>query len=141
MPRTKMLIHLFPANLHHSSAYFLLLLAQQVINKSICARKVIIIRHARLIIVAIALEVRLVAAEQLGNFRDPIGEPKVLEVFEKKLTNGLDLQAVERTNVLIALTIGNIRTPALKKFLPKMLQNESIFVRIAAAKAVFQCLK
>lgn len=87
------------------------------------------------------LEVRLVAAEQLGNFRDSRGEPKVLEVFEKNLTNGLDLQAVERTNVLTALAIGKIRTPALKKFLPKMLQNESIFVRIAAAKAVFQCLK
>jgi len=87
------------------------------------------------------LEVRLVSAEQLGHFRDPIGEPKVLEVFEKNLTNGLDLQAVERTNVLIALAIGQIRTPALRKFLPKMLQNESKFVRIAAAKAVFQCLK
>ncbi len=87
------------------------------------------------------LEVRLVAAEQLGLFRDPIGEPEVLEVFENNLTNGLDLQAVERTNVLIALAIGQIRTPALKKFLPQMLENDSKFVRIAAAKAVFQCLK
>ncbi len=87
------------------------------------------------------LEVRLVAAEQLGLFRDPIGEPKVLEVFEKNLTNRMDLQAVERTNVLTALAIGQIRTPALKKFLPQMLQNDSKFVRIAAAKAVFQCLK
>jgi len=87
------------------------------------------------------LEVRLVAAEQLGLFRDPIGEPKVLEVFEKNLTNGMDLQAVERTNVLTALAIGQIRTPALKKFLPQMLDNSSKFVRIAAAKAVFQCLK
>jgi HEAT repeat protein len=87
------------------------------------------------------LEVRLVAAEQLGLFRDPIGESKVLEVFKKNLTNGMDLQAVERTNVLTALAIGQIRTPALKKFLPQMLQNNSKFVRIAAAKAVFQCLK
>jgi HEAT repeat protein len=87
------------------------------------------------------LEVRLVAAEQLGLLRDPIGEPKVLEVFEKNLTNGMDLQAVERTNVLTALAIGQIRTPALKKFLPQMLENDSKFVRIAAAKAVFQCLK
>jgi len=87
------------------------------------------------------LEVRLVAAEQLGVFRDPIGEPKVLEVFEKKLTNGMDLQAAERINVLTALAIGQIRTPTLKKFLPQLLQNNSKFVRIAAAKAVFQCLK
>jgi len=87
------------------------------------------------------LEVRLAAAGQLGLLRDPIGEPKVLEVFEKNLTNDMDLQAAERTNVLISLAIGQIRTPALKKFLPKMLRNDSKFVRIAAAKAVFQCLK
>jgi HEAT repeat protein len=87
------------------------------------------------------LEVRLVAAEQLGVFRDPIGEPKVLEVFEKNLTNGMDMQAMEQINILTALAIGQIRTPALKKFLPQMLQNNSKFVSIAAAKAVFQCLK
>jgi len=87
------------------------------------------------------LEVRLVAAEQLGVFRNPIGEPKVLEVFEKKLTRTLDKQASERTNVLTALAIGQIRTPGLRKFLPQLLENESKFVRIAAAKAVFQSIK
>ena len=87
------------------------------------------------------LEVRLVAAEQLGVFRNPIGEPKVLEVFEKKLTRTLDKQASERTNVLTALAIGQIRTPGLRKFLPQLLKNESKFVRIAAAKAVFQSIK
>ena len=87
------------------------------------------------------LEVRLVAAEQLGVFRDPIGEPKVLEVFKKNLTGGVDKQANERANVLTALAIGQIRTPTLRKFLPQLLQNESKFVRIAAAKAVFQCIK
>ena len=87
------------------------------------------------------LEVRLAAAEQLGVFRDPIGEPKVLEVFEKNLNSGLDRQANERANVLTALAIGRICTPRLRKFLPQFLQNESKFVRIAAAKAVFQCLK
>jgi HEAT repeat protein len=87
------------------------------------------------------LEVRLVAAEQLGAFRDPIGESKVLEVYQKNLTKGLNKQAIERTNVLTTLAIGQIRTPALRRFLPQMLQNESKFVRIAAAKAVFQCLK
>ncbi|MBN1807226.1 MAG: HEAT repeat domain-containing protein [Sedimentisphaerales bacterium] len=87
------------------------------------------------------LEVRLVAAGRLGLLRDPVGEPKVLEVFEKNLTSEMELEAAERTNVLTALAIGQIKTPALKKFLPKMLQNNSKFVRIAAAKAVFQCLK
>jgi len=87
------------------------------------------------------LEVRLEAAKQLGAFRNPIGEPKVLEVFEKKLTRTLDKQASERTNVLTALAIGRIRTPRLRKFLPQLLENESKFVRIAAAKAVFQSIK
>ena len=87
------------------------------------------------------LEVRLVAAEQLGIFRSRIGESKVLDVFEKKLTRALDKQASERINVLTALAIGQIRTPGLRKFLPQLLENESKFVRIAAAKAVFQSIK
>jgi len=85
------------------------------------------------------LEVRLTAAEQLGKLGDRIGESEVLEVFNKNLTNGLDKQAIERANVLTALAIGQICTPSLEKFLPQLLKNESKFVRIAAAKAVFQC--
>ena len=84
------------------------------------------------------LEVRLAAAEHLGRLKDPAGEPHVLEVFEKNLTIGLDMEASERANVLTALAIGQIGTPALTKFLPQLLRNESKFVRIAAAKAVFQ---
>ncbi|GAI78663.1 unnamed protein product, partial [marine sediment metagenome] len=76
------------------------------------------------------LEIRLAAAEQLGVFKDPIGEAKVLEVFEKNLTSGLDAEASERANVLTALAIGQICTPTLTKFLPQLLQNESKFVRI-----------
>ena len=87
------------------------------------------------------LEIRLVAAEQLGVFKDPIGEAKVLEVFEKNLTSSLDIEAAERANVLTALAIGQICTPTSTKFLPQLLQNESKFVRIAAAKAVLQCTK
>ena len=85
------------------------------------------------------LEVRLTAAEQLGKLGDRIGESEVLEVFDKNLTNGLDKQAIERANVLTALAIGQICTPSLEKFLPQLLKNKSKFVRIAAAKAVFQC--
>jgi HEAT repeat protein len=85
------------------------------------------------------LEVRLAAAGQLGRLRDRIGEMEVLDVFEKNLTGGLDREAGERANVLTALAIGEICTPALEKFLPQLLKNESKFVRIAAAKAVFQC--
>lgn len=85
------------------------------------------------------LEVRLAAATQLGKFKDTVGEHEVLEVFTGNLTVGLDKIALERVNVLTALAIGQIGTASLTKYLPQLLENESKFVRIAAAKAVFQC--
>jgi len=85
------------------------------------------------------LEVRLAAAGQLGKLHDRIGETEVLDVFEKKLIVGLDREANMQANRHTALAIGYICTPALEKFLPQLLKNESKFVRIAAAKAVFQC--
>jgi HEAT repeat protein len=87
----------------------------------------------------VVLEVRLAAAGQLGKLGDKSGEAEVHEVFEKNLTSGMDKQASERVNVLAALAIGEIRTAALTKYLPQLLKNESKYVRIAAAKAVFQC--
>ena len=84
------------------------------------------------------LAVRLAAAEQLGKLGDTSGEPKVLEVFRKNLTAGLNVDQAQHISVLTALAIGQIGTPRLARFLPSLLQNESIFVRIAAAKAVFQ---
>jgi HEAT repeat protein len=85
------------------------------------------------------LEVRLTAAEQLGKLADPAGEPVVLDVFTKNLTAGLDKQSLEHVNILTALAIGQIGTNNLTKYLPQLLKDESNFVRIAAAKAVFQC--
>jgi len=85
------------------------------------------------------LEVRLVAAEQLGMLGDTSGEPEVLDVFTKNLTADLDKESSERVNVLTALVIGRLCTPTLTKFLPQLLKSESKFVRIAAANAVFQC--
>lgn len=85
------------------------------------------------------LEVRLAAAEQLGRFRDTTGQPEVLDVFEKDLRAGLENGALERVNVLTALAIGRICTPALTKHLPGLMKNKSKSVRIAAAKAVFMC--
>jgi len=85
------------------------------------------------------LEVRLTAAEQLGTLGDNTGEPEVLDVFSKDLTAPMDKEGRERVNVLTAMAIGRIGTPRLVKFLPDLLKNESKFVRIAAAKAVFQC--
>ncbi len=85
------------------------------------------------------LEVRLTAAEQLGMLGETTGEREVLEVFTKNLIEGLDKEELERVNTLTALAIGQVGTANLTKFLPQLLKNESKFVRIAAAKAVFQC--
>lgn len=86
------------------------------------------------------LEVRLAAAEQLGALGDSTGEREVLDAFTKKATAGLDKEDIKRVNARAALAIGQIGTKALTKFLPKLLRSESKFVRIAAAKAVFQCI-
>ncbi len=84
------------------------------------------------------LEVRLAAAEQLGKLHNKIGEPEVLDVFRKNLTNQMDQQSRERIYLMTALAIGQIGTPSLTKYLPDLMKNESKFVRLAAAKAVFQ---
>jgi HEAT repeat protein len=39
---------------------------------------------------------------------------------------------------MTALAIGQIGTPNLTRYLPDLMENESKFVRLAAAKAVFQ---
>jgi HEAT repeat protein len=84
-------------------------------------------------------EVRLVAAEQLGNLGDIAGEKIVVDALTKDIAVAQDPQAKARIQTLAALAIGQIRTPALKRFLPELLKSESQFARLAAAKAVFQC--
>ncbi len=87
------------------------------------------------------LEVRLAAAAQLGRLGSLAGEPEVLDVFNKNLTNDLDkMDDIERVNVLTATAIGRIGSAKLTRFLPRLLQNESKFVRLAAARAVLLCL-
>ena len=83
-------------------------------------------------------EIRLAAAEQLGKMNDKSGRNVVLEVFQKKLNTSPDPQSRERINTLAALAIGEIGTSDLTKFLPELMKNESPFVRLAAAKAVFK---
>jgi HEAT repeat protein len=83
-------------------------------------------------------EVRLVAAEQLGGLGDTAGEKDVLDALTQGISAAQDQEGRERIQTLAALAIGQIRTPALKKFLPELLKNESHFVRLAAANAVFK---
>lgn len=85
------------------------------------------------------VEVRLAAAEQLGMLKDNRGVPVVLDVFTRNLVADLDKESLVRLNVRTALAIGRIGTPSLTRFLPRFLKDESKFVRIAAAMAVFQC--
>jgi len=87
------------------------------------------------------VEVRIVAAEQLGMLADTTGEQVILGILTNKAASGGDAEARERIDMLTALAIGRIGTPALKKHLPELLNNPSKYVRLAAAKAVIQCGK
>ena len=87
------------------------------------------------------VEVRLAGAEQLAAMGDNSGESVVIEVFRKKLTDQMDPRSQERVKVFAALAIGQIGTPRVTKFLPKLLKDPSKFVRLAAAKAVIQSTK
>jgi HEAT repeat protein len=83
-------------------------------------------------------EVRLVAAEQLGNLGDITGEKIVIDALTKNIPAAPDQETKARIQTLAALAIGQIRTPALKTFLPELLKSEFQFARLAAAKAVFK---
>jgi HEAT repeat protein len=87
------------------------------------------------------IEVRLVAAEQLGSMKDITSEKVVLDALAGVDSVGQirDKEEKARILTLCARAIGQIKTPALKKFLPELLKNEATPVRLAAAGAVFQC--
>jgi HEAT repeat protein len=82
------------------------------------------------------VEVRLTAAEQLGALGQKTGEAEVLDFLRNPDIKD-DPLAQERRNTLAARAITRIGTPRLVHFLPTLLKNESIAVRLAAARAVF----
>jgi len=82
------------------------------------------------------LEVRLAAAEQLGRFNDPVGQYLVQEAFKPDPSR--DRAAQIRIKVMAAMAIGEIGTESLVQHLPRLLNDASPFVRIAAAKAAFR---
>lgn len=88
----------------------------------------------------VVVEVRLVAAEQLGRLRDQTGEGRVLEALDEKAppaTSSLpEDEDRSRVRVLAALAIGEIGSERLLQALPGLLGDRSRFVQIAAAKAV-----
>ena len=87
------------------------------------------------------VEVRLVAAEQLGSMKDITGEKVVLDALAGANSAGQirDKEEKARILTLCARATGQIKTPVLKKYLPELLKNEAIPVRLAAAGAVFKC--
>jgi HEAT repeat protein len=85
------------------------------------------------------LQVRLVAAGQLGELGDKSGLSTVFEYLNSP--QSVEKAVSERQNVLAALAIGQIGTEALTAHLPKFLKNESPFVRLAASKSVFILVK
>jgi HEAT repeat protein len=87
------------------------------------------------------VEVRLAGAEQLAAMGNNSGESVVIEVFRKKLADQMDPRSQERVKVFAAHAIGELGTPRVTKFLPKLLKDPSKFVRLAAAKAVIQSSK
>ncbi|MHC4843280.1 MAG: HEAT repeat domain-containing protein [Planctomycetota bacterium] len=86
-------------------------------------------------------EVRIVAAEELGKLNDNIGEPVVLEALQQNLYKDMDEQDRQRILVLSTLAIGQIKSEKLIQYLPTLLEDPEKKVRIAAAKAVFLCVK
>jgi HEAT repeat protein len=82
------------------------------------------------------LEVRLAAAEQLGRFNDPVGQYLVQEAFKPDPKR--DAAAQIRIKVMAAMAIGEIGTESLIQYLPRLLNDASPFVRIAAAKAALR---
>ncbi|PKL47443.1 MAG: hypothetical protein CVV39_05755 [Planctomycetes bacterium HGW-Planctomycetes-1] len=81
------------------------------------------------------VEVRLAAAKELGMLGDNSGQIVVLEYLNSP--ESADKDTIDRRNTLAALAIGQIGTEALTAHLPKLLKNDSQFVRLAAAKSVF----
>jgi len=83
------------------------------------------------------LEVRLTAAEKLGLFGNKSGEDIVLEHLANIGSLETEKSSREPQDVIATLAIGTIGTEKLISYLPKQLNNESVLVRLAAAKSVF----
>jgi hypothetical protein len=82
-------------------------------------------------------EVRLAAAEQLGKLGDHRGAPYVRDILDKSIS-GLPADQI-RIKILGAMAIGEIRTQSLAEYLPRLLNDPSKMVQLAAAKAVYRC--
>lgn len=78
------------------------------------------------------LEVRLAAAEQLGQFADRSGLPLVREYFQQRP----NLDETTLANQLAVAALGTLKDPALNGYLPKALAGKSPIIRLLAAKSI-----
>lgn len=78
------------------------------------------------------LEVRLAAAEQLGQLQDERGESHIFDYFQTRP----NLNEVSMANNMAILAIGRIGTPRLTAYLPDALASRSEYNRLLAAQSV-----
>ena len=77
-------------------------------------------------------EVRLTAAEQLGQLGDNRGEEEVYRYFQ----TSPDLNRVDMANNMAVMAIGRIKSGRLNVHLPGALASQSEFIRLLAAQSV-----
>lgn len=81
------------------------------------------------------LEIRLLAAEQLGRHGNNIGEREVLD-YLTRVSSTLDQQSRLRADMIATVAIGYIRSGQLADFLPNFIASQSKEVQLRAAQSV-----
>jgi len=81
------------------------------------------------------VEIRLLAAEQLGQLGNNIGEKEVLD-YLNRISSTLDEQSRLRGDLLAVSAIGHIRSSQLADFLPNFIKSSSKDMQLRAAQSV-----
>lgn len=82
-----------------------------------------------------SVEIRLLAAEQLGRAGIRAGKEDVVEYF-KKVRKSLDVTSRQQADLIAVMAIGRIEGTGLEDFLPKFLASNSKDMRLQAAQSV-----
>jgi len=87
------------------------------------------------------LEIRIAAVGELGKMGDFAGEKIIADALTSELRLQYNNEEIERILLISAVSIGQIKSASLTRYLPMLLQNKSEYVKIAASQAVLTCLK
>lgn len=82
-------------------------------------------------------EVRLIAAAELAKQGDPRGSSVITEAMRSLRSS--DPEEAERIKGLAAMAIGELCNSDVRGFLPTLIEDQSPFVRLSAARAVLRC--